>query len=163
MSILGYTWHGWCTVGQWPTSGNVVRFRSSWNYGLGQQGVWVPFWTPKPLKRTPQDTQFFVCGISKNLNLKFIKKFTTANFRHPVSKSWLRNCMKYKLKSKTIEARLQITKCHIIDYLGLESRDSKVWIELIEVLAISLESIHYFSLIYTDYAKFLLDEPKCLC
>ena len=28
-------------------------------HGLSQQGVWVPFWTPKPLKRTPQDTQFF--------------------------------------------------------------------------------------------------------
>ena len=100
-----------------------------------QQGVWVPFWTPKPLKRTPQDTQNILCGISKNLNLKLIieyfhlliipmtffndimpyfdefihvygwnmsilwsplkswtpKKFTTANFRHPVSKSWLRH------------------------------------------------------------------------
>ena len=33
-----------------------------------QQGVWPPFWTPKPLKRTPQDTHF-LCGISKNLNL----------------------------------------------------------------------------------------------
>ena len=105
-------------------------------HGLSQQGVWVPFWTPNPLKRTPQDTQIFLCGISKNLNLKlkiefchlliipmtlfndimpyfdeFIhvygwnmsilwsplkiwtpKNFTTANFRHPVSKSWLRHC-----------------------------------------------------------------------
>ena len=94
----------------------------------------MPFWTPKPLKRTPQDTQIFLCGISKNPNLKLIieffhlliipmtlfnnimpyfnefihvygwnmsilwshlkiwmpKNFTTANFRHPVSKSWLR-------------------------------------------------------------------------
>ena len=41
-------------------------------HGLSQQGVWVPFWTPKPLKRTPQDTQIFECGISKNLNLKLI-------------------------------------------------------------------------------------------
>ena len=40
------------------------------NHGLSQEGVWVPFWTPKPLKRTPQDTQIFHCGISKNLNLK---------------------------------------------------------------------------------------------
>ena len=115
---------------------------SLWNYciksschGLSQQGVWVPFWTPKPLKRTPQDTQLFFCGISKNLNLKLLieffhlliipktlsndimsyfdefihvhgwtmsilwsplkiwtpKNFTTANFRHPVSKSWLRH------------------------------------------------------------------------
>ena len=106
------------------------------HHGLSQQGVWVPFWTPKPLKRTPQDTQIFLCGISKNLNLKLIidfsplliipmtlfneimpyvdelihvygwnmgilwyplkiwtpKNFTTANFRHPVSKSWLRHC-----------------------------------------------------------------------
>ena len=94
----------------------------------------VPFWTPKPLKRTPQDTQIFSCGISKNCNLKLIIEFfhllmtllndimpyfwwiythvygwnmsilwsplkiwtpknsTTANFRHPVSKSWLRHC-----------------------------------------------------------------------
>ena len=35
------------------------------NHGLSQQGVWVPFWTPKPLKRTPQDTQIFQCGISR--------------------------------------------------------------------------------------------------
>ena len=108
-----------------------------WQHGLSQQGVWVPFWTPKPLKRTPQDTQIFLCGISKNLNPKLIieffhlliipmtlindiipyfdefihvygwnmsilwsplkiwtpKKFTTANFRHPVAKSWLRHGM----------------------------------------------------------------------
>ena len=104
-------------------------------HGLSQQGVWVPFWTPKPWKSTPQDTQFFLCGISKNLNLKLIIEFfhlliipmtlfndimpyfdefihvygwnmsilwsplkiwtpknsTTANFRHPLSKSWLRH------------------------------------------------------------------------
>ena len=35
----------------------------------------MPFWTPKPLKTTPQDTQNFVLGISKNLNLKFIIEF----------------------------------------------------------------------------------------
>ena len=105
-------------------------------HGLSQQGVWVPFWTPKPLKSTPQDTHFILRGISKNLNLKLIiecfhlltipmilfndimpysdefihvygwnmnilwsplkiwmpKNLTTANFRHPVSKSWLRHC-----------------------------------------------------------------------
>ena len=44
-------------------------------HGLSQQGVWVPFWTPKPLKRTPQDTQISLCGISKNLNLKLIIEF----------------------------------------------------------------------------------------
>ena len=27
------------------------------SHRLSQQGVWVPFWTPKLLKRTPQDTQ----------------------------------------------------------------------------------------------------------
>ena len=47
----------------------------SHQHGLSQQGVWVPFWTPKPLKRTPQDTQIFVCGIIKNLNLKLIFEF----------------------------------------------------------------------------------------
>ena len=98
------------------------------------------FWTPKPLERTPQDTQIFWCGISKNLNLKLMieffhlliipmtlfndimpffddfihvygwnmsilwsplkiwtpKYFTTANFRYPVSKSWLRHCLEYQ-------------------------------------------------------------------
>ena len=125
----------------------VEETRESMNHGLGlasrvlahglsQQGVWVPFWTPKPLKRTPVDTHFFCVEISKNLNLKLIiefihllivpltlfndimtyfdefiyvygwnmsimwsplkiwtpKIFTIANFRHPVSKSWLRPC-----------------------------------------------------------------------
>ena len=97
----------------------------------------MPFWTPKPLKRTPQDTQYLLCRISKNLNPKLINEFfhfliipmtlfndimpyfdeficmfmieigvycdppekfgrpnilqSSANFRHPVSKSWLRH------------------------------------------------------------------------
>ena len=56
------------------SSANVLHVKSNpydnnlW-HGLSQQGVWVPFWTPKPLKRTPQDTQIFLCGISKNLKL----------------------------------------------------------------------------------------------
>ena len=33
-------------------------------HGLSQQGVWVSFWTPKPLKSIPQDTQFLLRGIS---------------------------------------------------------------------------------------------------
>ena len=44
-------------------------------HGRSQQGVLVPFWTPKPLKRTPQDTQIFLCRISKNVNLKLIIEF----------------------------------------------------------------------------------------
>ena len=44
-------------------------------HGLSQQGVWVPFRTPEPLKRTPKDTQKYLCGISKNLNLKLIIEF----------------------------------------------------------------------------------------
>ena len=44
-------------------------------HGLSQQGVWVLFWTPKPLKRTPQDTPKKLCGISKYLNLKLIIEF----------------------------------------------------------------------------------------
>ena len=44
-------------------------------HGLSQQGVWVSFWTPKPLKRTPQDTQIFLCGISKNPNIKLLIEF----------------------------------------------------------------------------------------
>ena len=44
-------------------------------HGLSQQGVWVPFWTPKPLKSTPQNTQNMLCEISKNPNLKLIIEF----------------------------------------------------------------------------------------
>ena len=35
----------------------------------------MPFWTPTPLKGTPQDTQIFLYGHSKNLNLKLIIEF----------------------------------------------------------------------------------------
>ena len=111
--------------------------------GLGvQKGTQTPCWLrpwPKPLKRTPQETQKKLGGISKNLNLKLIigffhlliismtlfndimpyfdefihvycwnmsilwsplkiwtpQNFTTANFRHPVSKSWLRHWLCY--------------------------------------------------------------------
>ena len=45
------------------------------NHGLSQQGVWVLFRTPKTLKRTPQDTQYFWGGISRILNLKLIIEF----------------------------------------------------------------------------------------
>ena len=48
------------------------RVAKSGRHGLIQQGVWVPFWT---LKRTPQETQIFLCEISKNLNLKLIIEF----------------------------------------------------------------------------------------
>ena len=37
----------------------------SLDHGLSQQGVWVSFWTPKPLKNNPQDTQFFVRNFLK--------------------------------------------------------------------------------------------------
>ena len=52
-----------------------TRYGGTRGHGLSQQAVWVPFWTPKPLKRTPQDTQILLCGISKNLNLKLIIEF----------------------------------------------------------------------------------------
>ena len=39
---------------------------------LASKGVWVSFWTPKPLKSTPQDTQTFLWRISQNVNLKHI-------------------------------------------------------------------------------------------
>ena len=35
----------------------------------------MPFWTPKPLYRTPQDTQHFLCEISKNLNFKLLVEY----------------------------------------------------------------------------------------
>ena len=53
-----------------------ISSRGLATHGLSQQGVWVPFWTPKPLKRTPQDTHIFLCGISKNPNLKLIIEFS---------------------------------------------------------------------------------------
>ena len=34
-----------------------TNYKNTVTNGLSQQGVWVPFWTPKPLKTTPQDTQ----------------------------------------------------------------------------------------------------------
>ena len=46
-----------------------------YKHGFSQQGVWVPFWTPTPLKGTPQDTQRCLCGISENFNLKIIIDF----------------------------------------------------------------------------------------
>ena len=46
-----------------------------YRHGLSQQGVWVLFWTPKPLKRTPQDTHIFLCGISLNPYLKLTIEF----------------------------------------------------------------------------------------
>ena len=125
-------------INQEPT---IYKGNWSLGHGLSQQGVWVPFWTPKPLKRTPQDTQIFLCGISKYPNPKLIieffhlliipmtlfndimpyfdefihvygwnmsilwsplkiwtpKNFTTANFKHPVSESWLRHWLGFSL------------------------------------------------------------------
>ena len=43
--------------------------------GLSQQGVWVSFCTPKPLKSIPQVTPIFLLGISLNVNLKHIIEF----------------------------------------------------------------------------------------
>ena len=128
---------------EWPLIlSNLGHFFNNYNFmswgwpmhGLSQQGVWVSFWTPKPLKSTTKDTQISWRGISWNINLKLIidcfhlhmipmnlykdnmpyfdkfihvygwnlsilwstfkiwmpKNFTIANFRHPVSKFWLR-------------------------------------------------------------------------
>ena len=44
-------------------------------YGLSQQGVWVSFWTPKPLKSTPQDIQIYLRGVSLNANFKHMIEF----------------------------------------------------------------------------------------
>ena len=63
-------------VWKWYSNKRMFHVRpGGMRHGLSQQGVWVPFWTPKPLKMTPQDTQFFLWGISKNLNLKLIIEF----------------------------------------------------------------------------------------
>ena len=65
----------WLTL-SWP----LPLFRHSRatyiaQHGLSQEGVSVSFWTPKPLKSTPQDTQILWRGISKNVNLKHIIEF----------------------------------------------------------------------------------------
>ena len=44
-------------------------------HSLSQQGVWVSFWTPKPFKSTPQDTQTLLRGISYNVIFKHIIEF----------------------------------------------------------------------------------------
>ena len=40
-----------------PFTSGVYTWSDSSRHGLSQQGVWVSFWTPKPSKSTPQDTQ----------------------------------------------------------------------------------------------------------
>ena len=46
----------WAAAGLKELNVEAVVYYSSY-HGLSQQGVRVPFWTPKPLKRYPQDTQ----------------------------------------------------------------------------------------------------------
>ena len=146
-------------------------------HGLSQQGVWVPFWTPKPLKITPQDTQIFLCWLSKNPNFKLIieffhlliipmtlfndimpyfdefihvygwnmsilwspfkiwtpKNFTIANFRHPVSKSWLRHW------SRTIRKWKDLTQATLWGVSELNQGRLKFWVGiLLSRLATSL-------------------------
>ena len=43
-------------------------------HGLSQQGIWVSFWTLKPLKNTPQDTRISLWGNSWNVNFKHMIK-----------------------------------------------------------------------------------------
>ena len=43
-------------------------------------GLRCLFGRPKPLKRTPQDTQIFLYGISKNLNIKLIIEFFSSPY-----------------------------------------------------------------------------------
>ena len=42
----------------WAGGNNNHRGKATF-HGLSQQGRWVSFWTPKPLKSTPQGTQLF--------------------------------------------------------------------------------------------------------
>ena len=42
----------------------------------GRLGAFLDTHTAIPLKRTPQDIQIFLCGISKNPNLKLIIEFS---------------------------------------------------------------------------------------
>ena len=44
---------------QLQEKGGLQKVQSDVIHGLSQQGIWVSFWTPKPLKTNPQDTQFF--------------------------------------------------------------------------------------------------------
>ena len=52
----------------------------SWGHGLRQQSVWVSFWTPKPLKSTPQDTPIFLSGIFSYVNLKLINEIFSSPY-----------------------------------------------------------------------------------
>ena len=60
------------------SSGQKVTTMHAWpgcfNHGLIQQGVWVPFWTPKPLKSLPQDTQF-LCEKFLKMSISSIMDF----------------------------------------------------------------------------------------
>ena len=64
----------------------------------------MPFWTPKPLKRTAKDTHIFWCGISKHLNLKLVFEFfhlliiamTLFNDSKPYSDEYIRLWLKYE-------------------------------------------------------------------
>ena len=65
-----------------PVVASIIYFKSTKNildgcdvaqHGLSQQGIWVSFWTPRPLKSISQDT-FFVGNFLK-VNLKHIIEF----------------------------------------------------------------------------------------
>ena len=56
---------------------DTQKFRSGFadddNHGLSQHGVWVSFWTPKPLKSTPQDTKKM-----------FVRNFIKMSIKHKI-------------------------------------------------------------------------------
>ena len=72
---LGRSWFVREIFGYSPISQNWKFSLETVAHGFSQQGVWVPLWTPKPLKRTPQDTHIFCEEFLKKLNLKLIIEF----------------------------------------------------------------------------------------
>ena len=70
----------------------LLMVNNAHGHGLSQQGVWVFFWTPKPLKSTPQDTQFFVRNFLKCLSQAYDLTFF---YLHVIPMTFYKDIMPY--------------------------------------------------------------------
>ena len=88
------------------------------------------------------------------------KNFTTANFRHPVSKSWLRHCRKLKLKHH--ENSTEISICHVghivLTSLPQRTEDCDVWWEYLQVMILSETTRQVLKLYHDSYQRY-----TCMC
>ena len=77
-------------------------------HGLSQQGIWVYFWTPKPLKSIPQDTHIFCEEFKKNVNLKH----TTDVFHlHIIPMILYKDIMPYLINSNMFMVEIWVYCC----------------------------------------------------